>query len=93
MVEQTNNERRFDMRSRITKLLVGVSAVSAFAIGGASLAGAATNPAPAPVGPPAATAPESATASESASAPNDGPGGHADDPANSTIDNQFQGQQ
>jgi hypothetical protein len=39
---------------------------------------------------------ESATAesagSESA-APSDGPGGHADDPANATLDYQFQGEQ
>jgi hypothetical protein len=35
---------------------------------------------------------ESASSSEAAS-PSDGPGGHADDPANATVDNQFEGVQ
>jgi cytoskeletal protein RodZ len=106
------------MRARITKLMVGLSAFGALAVGGASLATAAnSNP---PVTPAVASAPadttqqgdqsapestgasaesasesassEAASTSESAS-PNDGPGGHADDPANAGVDNQFQGEQ
>jgi hypothetical protein len=108
------------MRARLTKLMAGLTVISAMAFGGAAIAGAATK-AP-PVNPPAAvdvqqgdqTAPdaagtpaesssesasaaetatsESASASESAAA-SDGPGGHADDPANATADYQFQGAQ
>lgn len=98
------------MRNRITKLLVGLSAFSALAVGGASLASAASPPSPPVVTAPADTtqqgdqlaadtgAPASESATESTSAseaasPSDGPGGHADDPANATADNQFQGVQ
>jgi hypothetical protein len=90
------------MRARLTKLVAAISAVTAFAIGGAALAGAASSPTPAPA-PPAVqvqsdvqqgdqTAPDTGASSESATA-NDGPGGHADDPANPNVDNQFQGEQ
>jgi hypothetical protein len=85
------------MRGKIKKLMVGLTAAGALAVGGASLASAANNSTPA--GPPVASAPgagDSATEAPStseASAPNDGPGGHADDAANATIDNQFQGVQ
>jgi hypothetical protein len=104
------------MRARIIKLMAGLSAFGALAVGGASLATAAnSNP---PVAPAVASAPADATqqgdqsapdsaaassesASESASSelssesasPNDGLGGHADDSANASVDNQFQGEQ
>jgi hypothetical protein len=81
------------MRARLTKLFAGLTAVGALAFGGAALAGAA-NPPSQPV-PPVASAPAD-TSAESASelaGPSDGPGGHADDPANASIDNQFQGEQ
>jgi hypothetical protein len=102
------------MRTKMMKLMVGLSAFSALAVGGASLASAASKASPPVITAPADTtqqgdqlapdtgvaasesAPESATAAESASeaaAPNDGPGGHADDPANASVDNQFQGAQ
>ena len=96
------------MRARLTKLVAGVSAVAAFAVGGAALAGAASTPTPAPA-PPAVqvqsdvqqgdqTAPDLGPSSESSSesesaAANDGPGGHADEPGNPNADNQFQGEQ
>lgn len=98
------------MRTRITKLMVGLSAFSALAVGGASLASAASKASPPVITAPADTtqqgdqlapdtgAPASESAGESTSAseaasPNDGPGGHADDPANASVDNQFQGVQ
>jgi hypothetical protein len=101
------------MRTKMMKLMVGLSAFSALAVGGASLASAASKASPPVITAPADTtqsgdqtapdtgvasesAPESATAAESASeaaSPNDGPGGHADDPANASVDNQFQGAQ
>jgi hypothetical protein len=112
MSDQTTR-REHDMRARLTKLLAGLTAVTALAFGGAALAGAASTPVP--PAPPAATdttqqgdqtAPdtgipaaesssESATAESSseAASPNDGPGGHADDPANASVDNQFDGVQ
>jgi hypothetical protein len=97
------------------KLMVGLSAFSALAIGGASLASAATKASPPVITAPADTtqqgdqlapdtgaaasesAPESgaveSTSAAEAASPNDGPGGHADDPANASVDNQFQGEQ
>jgi hypothetical protein len=113
------NRKENDMRTPLTKLLAGLTAVAALAFGGSALAGAASKSSP--PAPPAVTAPadttqqgdqtapdvagasesasESATessseaaSSESASA-NDGPGGHADDPANAGLDYQFQGEQ
>jgi hypothetical protein len=89
-----------DMRARLTKLAAALAAVSVLAFGGASLAGAATSP----PSPPAVTqtepgVPESGAAEQAVpesgaeSAISDGPGGHADDPANSSADNQFQGEQ
>jgi hypothetical protein len=44
-----------DMRARMTKLIAGLAAISALAVGGAALAGAAGKQAP-PVNPPAAVA-------------------------------------
>jgi hypothetical protein len=88
-------ERSHDMRARMIKLMVGLSAFSALAVGGASLASAASKASPPVITAPAdtgAAASESTSASEAAS-PNDGPGGHADDPANASVDYQFQGQQ
>ena len=99
------------MRARITKLLAGLAAVAALAIGGTALAGAASTPAS--TTPPALSSPADTTqqgdqaapdtgaaasesSSESASEPvtaNDGPGGHADEPSTSSVDNQFQGEQ
>jgi hypothetical protein len=105
------------MRARLTKLMAGLTVISAMAFGGAAIAGAATkappvNPpaavdvqqgdqtAPDPAGTPAESSSESASTAETATsesassesaAPSDGPGGHADDPANATVDYQFQG--
>jgi hypothetical protein len=96
------------MRARVTKLVAALSAVAAFAVGGAALAGASSTPTPAPAAPavPALsdvqqgdqTAPDIGTSSESTSesesaTANDGPGGHADEPGNPNADNQFQGEQ
>jgi hypothetical protein len=38
------------MRARLTKLLAGLTAVAALAVGGATLAGAASTPSPPPTG-------------------------------------------
>jgi hypothetical protein len=100
----------------MTKLLAALAAVSALAVGGAALAGAAGKQAP-PANPPVAavdsvqegdqTAPDTGTANEQSPEPaseaagessseiaaNDGPGGHADEPGNASVDYQFQGEQ
>jgi hypothetical protein len=65
------------MRARVTKLVAALSAVAAFAVGGAALAGASSTPTPAPAAPavPAQsdvqqgdqTAPDIGTSSESSS--------------------------
>jgi hypothetical protein len=110
------------MRTRITKVAAGLTAVAALAIGGATFASAASKTPPAKAPPVAVDrdnvrqgdqkAPDSGTASEqskeSASdeaageqagesrsevVADDGPGGHADEPANPNADYQFEGQQ
>src|SRR5690348_18424917 len=66
MSDQTTRKEN-DMRSRLTKLLAGLTAVAALAFGGATLAGAASTPSP-PV-PPAASAPAAAAQQGDQTAP------------------------
>ena len=110
------------MRARITKLMAGLVAIVALAVGGVSFASAASK-APLTKPPVAAvdgdsvqqgdqTSPDSGTAAAQSSesnsgesageqpgessselVANDGPGGHADEPANANADYQFEGQQ
>jgi cytoskeletal protein RodZ len=97
------------MRARLTKLLAGLTVIGALAFGGASLASAQTPPANPPaiqqgdqtapdVGSPSestesASSESTESASSESAAASDGPGGHADDPANASLDYQFEGVQ
>ena len=112
------------MRGRITKLIAGLTAIAALAVGGATFASAASKAPPVQLKPPVASVdgdttqqgdqstPDTGTAAEQSSEPsasegageqpgdsnsesiaNDGPGGHADEPANPNADHQFEGQE
>ena len=85
------------MRTRITKLMAGLTVLGVLAGGGATLASAAPKAsAPEPVVSESSSespAGEVAGEASSESQPSDGPGGYADDPSNPNADTQFQGEQ